>query len=135
MQRWVAQWQTRLPRSLMAAAIIAGLVSAGAAAAPPAAQPLAPSTLNQLTGHVLLPGGAPATAARVVARSDPNHQGTTVDASGAYTLSLSAGNWLVNVEPPPPSTTSPDWINTGDPQPVSFSGGGGSQVLDFSVMT
>jgi hypothetical protein len=137
MQLSVVLWKTRLQRSALAALVVAAMSSAGAAAAPPAA----PTILaDRLTGSVTVSGGGPAAGARVVALQDAHPQFAAVDASGAYTLTFSpvtfptGGTWAVSVAPPPPSTTSPNWVYTGGPQSVTFAGNPATppgQTLNF----
>ena len=146
MQKTTVRWKTRFQRGVLASLVVAGLSSVGAAAptaiaaGTAAAPPYAPATAqNTLTGHVLLPGGSAAAAAGIVAQEDGSHALTSVDVSGAYTLPLGSGAWQVNVQSPPPSTTSPNWVYVAGPQPVTFNGNpdpiSPTQQLEFTVLT
>ncbi len=141
MQTSFARWNIRLQRGVLAALVLGalavpGLASAGAAAAPPA-EPTAGA--NTLTGQVLLPGGTAAIGAGIAARQDAGHAFTSVDASGAYTLALGTGAWEVNVQAPPISTASPNWVSVNGPQAVTFNGNpdpiSPTQQLEFTVLT
>jgi Carboxypeptidase regulatory-like domain len=127
---------------VLAALVVAGLVGVGAVAtAPVAAAPAADpgSAQNTLLGHVLLPAGTAAAGAGIAAEQDGSHAQTAVDASGAYTVALGSGAWQINVQAPPFSTTSPDWVYVAGPQSVTFNGNpdpiSPTQQLDFTVLT
>jgi hypothetical protein len=94
---------------------------------------------NTIQGAVLFDGAAtPALGAKVVATQPGKaSRSTTVSPSGAYTLAVSEGTWLVTVKPPAISETSPDWVYTGDAQPLAFTSNPDPsepiKTLNFSV--
>ena len=117
---------------LLTSLLSLGIGSAWAQTALPDAAPQ-----NTLNGSVLLDGGGAPAGAFVLAWKGGHSASAAVQLDGSYSLMLGTGDWQVTVNAGVVSTTSPDWVYTGDPQAVSFTANPDpthpTQSLNFSV--
>jgi hypothetical protein len=96
-----------------------------------------PHAFKMVTGHVyeigIPPAGVPDAEIHAWRLDGPGFAGTGTDATGAFTLSLTGGEWHLGVEP---STPPAEWIFPGPPAWVVFDHDTTPQAetVDFEVI-
>ncbi|HEY9076638.1 MAG TPA: carboxypeptidase-like regulatory domain-containing protein [Anaerolineaceae bacterium] len=101
------------------------------------AQALSDLPQNTLHGMVTAAGSAVVQGAKVIAWQGTERSSNTTDINGAYSLSLTGGEWHVTVNPGAPSITSPNWVYADNDQVVVYNGNpdpaNPEQTLNFEV--